>query len=73
VILTLTIVISLGDTGIDYDSCFFHDPAYAVPVDSVRMEHRKIVMYMAFGDAADAALGHGTHVVCCFTVRMTIS
>ena len=52
-------IIGIGDTGVDYDNCFFRDPAYAAPTSN----HRKIVAYRTIGTArmGDSVNGHGTH------------
>ena len=54
----------MGDTGIDTNSCFFHDPLVTIPYDTVNMNHRKIVQYRTLGDSVDVVGGHGSHVVC---------
>lgn len=57
--------VALGDTGIDYDSCFFADPNQQVKVGygaTVNLNHRKVVAYRPYGDGMDDAHGHGTHV-----------
>ncbi len=40
-------IVGVGDTGIDWDSCFFVDPAVPVPFNVVNMNHRKIVMFLS--------------------------
>ena len=67
------VVVGVADTGIDSDQCFFHDPDNEVPVNTVNMEHRKIVSYQTVAledkygniyksDDQDGGDGHGTHV-----------
>lgn len=59
-------IIAVGDTGVDYDSCFFRDDEHEVSIGSgrVNLNHRKIVQYVLFGaaQAGDEPGGHGTHV-----------
>ena len=63
------VVIAIGDTGVDFDSCFFHDPHTAVPVNRVDTSHRKIITYITVDDpkkkgqraAPGDSAGHGTH------------
>jgi hypothetical protein len=38
-------IIGTADTGVDWDSCFFFDPAVPVPVNAVNQRHRKIIAY----------------------------
>jgi subtilisin family serine protease len=63
-------IVALGDTGIDYDHCFFHDVNHTIPMGSgiINHKHRKIVTYVPIGDQGDASAeaGHGTHVVSSF-------
>eukprot|EP00897_Mesotaenium_endlicherianum_P010266 jgi/Mesen1/9268/ME000060S08707 len=58
--------ISVADTGLDVQHCFFRDDTQPVPSSVVNRAHRKVIKYVALGDAADVAGGHGTHV--CGTV-----
>jgi subtilisin family serine protease len=62
-------VIGQGDSGLNYQQCFFNDPAVdwasgVTVVDAKRTfqstVHRKIRLYRAFKDFLDAN-GHGTH------------
>mmetsp|Transcript_55427 Transcript_55427/g.113336 ORF Transcript_55427/g.113336 Transcript_55427/m.113336 type:complete len:1034 (+) Transcript_55427:96-3197(+) len=66
-------IIGCADSGIDYDSCFFSDPAHQiVPCKGngivpgcANMNHRKIVTYRTCSGASngdDETVGHGTHV-----------
>eukprot|EP00963_Diacronema_lutheri_P004531 scaffold346_cov347-Pavlova_lutheri.AAC.14 len=50
-------VAAVGDTGLDYDSCFFRDDEHNTPSP----EHRKVIDLRVFGDGVDNS-GHGTHV-----------
>jgi hypothetical protein len=64
-------IIGTSDTGIDYDSCFFHDASTPVPVNHVNPAHRKIVAYwvaqpfsmdlISLPNEGDDEVGHGTH------------
>jgi hypothetical protein len=63
-------VIALGDTGVDWDHCFFRESdGAAPPEDEADLSRRKIVMYTPIcsnstscGDNRDYVRGHGTHV-----------
>jgi hypothetical protein len=69
-------VIGVADTGLDVNSCFFHDsehpvvfrlesvPALGAPVPVFQSEkHRKIREYFAYADGREGVdSGHGTHV-----------
>ncbi|AAZ10456.1 subtilisin-like serine peptidase [Trypanosoma brucei brucei TREU927] len=62
-------IIGVADTGIDFNSCFFHDPNQEVALyPKVNYNHRKIVSFAPCdfirGDyfAGDEEIGHGTHV-----------
>jgi hypothetical protein len=68
-------VVGIADTGIDYDNCFFRDPAMPTPpmcsgighvttTGCISNAHRKIVTYRKFAesDYSDYYAGHGTHV-----------
>lgn len=65
-------IIGIGDTGIDWDMCFFNDSSVPLPINKIDMRHRKIVGYytvkvvQADGtiketNTKDYASGHGTH------------
>jgi hypothetical protein len=69
-------IIGIGDSGLDWQSCFFYDTEYPKgPIfreysdtatnkdmfDISDAKHRKIVQYITFGDHYDDN-GHGTHV-----------
>eukprot|EP01025_Chloroclados_australasicus_P006555 TRINITY_DN12102_c1_g1_i6.p1 TRINITY_DN12102_c1_g1~~TRINITY_DN12102_c1_g1_i6.p1 ORF type:complete len:1536 (+),score=207.86 TRINITY_DN12102_c1_g1_i6:163-4770(+) len=58
--------VGVGDTGLDYDSCFFRDPDVLQPGP----DHRKVVAYRAIGDSVDGS-GHGTHV--CGTIAGSVA
>jgi len=53
-------IIGIGDTGLDYDMPWFHDPAFK-PIGPA---HRKVVGYTPYADDYDGDFGHGTHVAC---------
>jgi len=65
-------ILTIGDTGVDHDSCFFHDDAHPVLTNRLAPDpnHRKIAGYhtASLGDdpsspraPAGDDLGHGTH------------
>jgi hypothetical protein len=66
------VLIGTGDTGIDYDSCFFYDEQEEVPVNKISHKHRKILTYVTvelkqstaehrvYAPPGDEE-GHGTH------------
>ena len=59
--------IHIGDTGVDLNSCFFHDPEEDVAYyPETNEKHRKVISYVKYKlerleDATDKLL-HGTHV-----------
>ncbi len=60
--------VAVADTGVDHDSCFFHDPARPIPFNKFDPLHRKIVAYHTSADitprdliGGDQVDGHGTH------------
>ncbi len=58
-------ILSVGDTGVDTDHCFFADPTTPISYapTTPNFNHRKVVYYDArSGDQADDSDGHGTHV-----------
>jgi subtilisin family serine protease len=64
-------IIGIGDTGLDWDSCFFNDPLRPAPYDRLDLSHRKVVNYRRLFTADgsfitdgedDEEEGHGTHV-----------
>ena len=64
-------IVAIGDTGVDFDSCFFHDRNHpTIAVNSLGLNHRKVVAYITspVSDAPHAPRagpgddeGHGTH------------
>ncbi|KPA80543.1 subtilisin-like serine peptidase [Leptomonas pyrrhocoris] len=62
-------IIAIGDSGLDTESCYFHDPAEAIAYyPQVNLRHRKVISYQAYVsadgvvDSTDRPKGHGTHV-----------
>lgn len=58
-------VVSLSDTGIDTDNCYFRDSRRDVQKQRSNwfdLSIRKVVQYFPGSDAVDQARGHGTHV-----------
>lgn len=58
-------LIGLSDTGVDQNSCFFHDAHHAVRYDvgANDTRHRKIFMYNDYADNTEGDVdAHGTHV-----------
>ncbi|MHB8788793.1 MAG: S8 family serine peptidase [Desulfobulbaceae bacterium] len=53
-------VVAIGDTGLDYDMPWFHDP----DDNPIGPAHRKVVGYDPLTDDYDGNFGHGTHVAC---------
>ncbi len=51
-------IVGVGDTGLDYDSCYFRDTSGA----PIGFTHRKVVGYASYADDYDGNMGHGTHV-----------
>ncbi len=55
-------LVTVGDTGLDYEHDAFEDPLHAVP----GADHRKVTDYYvpsdARGDMSDNGINHGTHV-----------
>ena len=61
------VIISIADSGLDEDSCYFNDPTGRVargtfdnPITDKR--RRKVVQYTSNSDTSDVVEGHGTHV-----------
>jgi hypothetical protein len=54
-------IIGIADSGLDMNSCFFHDPEVAVPFDKTNYSHRKVIQYVTYQDDVDD-FGHGTSV-----------
>ncbi|GMH52978.1 hypothetical protein TL16_g01349 [Triparma laevis f. inornata] len=65
-ILGTGVVAGVGDSGLDYQSCYFYDESVEVTFSEQLYEnaaHRKVVQYVAFADAVEGENGgHGTHV-----------
>jgi len=57
-------VVSVVDSGIDHELCYFYDPINEIPINKSNPNHRKIVSYYAYGDTTDVTNGHGTHIAC---------
>jgi subtilisin family serine protease len=51
------VTITLIDSGVDVDHCFFRDTSHPVPYSTL---HRKIVRYDPAVDSSDFRMGHGT-------------
>lgn len=59
-------VVSVSDTGLDVDNCYFYDASGAVDANKeMKVDHsrRKVIQYYSHVDGLDYELGHGTHVV----------
>ena len=61
-------IVGVGDSGLDWDNCYFSDtspPQYNQPSRWLARTHRKIIAYYydGTGDDSDSDEGHGTHVV----------
>ena len=54
-------IVSVIDTGVNYNHTFFYDPDVEVPMNTTDMAHRKIVRYDPAYDNSDYD-GHGTRV-----------
>lgn len=70
-------VVGIGDSGLDYNSCFFSDSRVPVTFPSAATgsvfesaTHRKLAAYRAMVDTSDGA-GHGTHVSGCLAGRFS--
>jgi hypothetical protein len=66
-------VVGVGDSGLDYDSCFFHDPQNKITQNQIPSgqtakpanfaKHRKILQYVGYADNMSGEIGgHGSHV-----------
>ena len=66
-------IVHIGDTGLDYDACFFHDPDQTVKFyPESNPLHRKVLSYVEcqdfeIVDHQDQRGAHGTHVAGTFT------
>ena len=59
-------VLSVSDSGLDVDNCYFQSKNPLVRDGTIDMSQRKVVQYIPHfrnGDSYDAIDGHGTHVV----------
>jgi subtilisin family serine protease len=54
-------IISVADSGLDMNSCYFFDKNVPTPYDVTNYTHRKVVRYDTYVDGVDDD-GHGTHV-----------
>jgi len=54
-------IITIIDSGVDKDHCFFKDSQREVPFNSIDLNHRKIIRYASVADRIDKKNGHGTH------------
>ena len=54
-------IVTIIDTGIDRDHCFFTDKNRPIPINQNDPNHRKIIRYSALVDNNDKINGHGTH------------
>ncbi|EAX96616.1 hypothetical protein TVAG_148910 [Trichomonas vaginalis G3] len=56
-------IVSISDTGLDAQLCWFKDPDQDVPTESFNaMDHRKILTYFRYADDKDGRHGHGTFI-----------
>lgn len=56
-------IVGVSDTGLDMQSCYFHDDKRPTPYRYVDLKHRKVVYYYNNSDSTDDfGTGHGTHV-----------
>lgn len=62
-------IVTIADTGVDVNSCYFFDPAGRVPPSQpnapvFNSRLRKVIgyIYNSCGDQTDTSEGHGTHV-----------
>jgi hypothetical protein len=54
-------IISVADSGLDMNSCYFFDKNVPTPYNVTNYAHRKVVRYDTYQDGVDDD-GHGTHV-----------
>ena len=54
-------IVSIVDSGIDTDLCWFKDPEKPIKYSKV-LTHRKILAYFSYGDEQDTLSGHGTFI-----------
>lgn len=57
-------IVGVADTGIDMKSCYFYDTEHKTPVNTINLNHRKVVQYITqpSTDQFDGGEAHGTHV-----------
>ena len=58
-------IISMSDTGVDVDNCYFYDTEEEVDHNQsgeTNLDARKIIQYYTHMDDGDYLNGHGTHV-----------
>lgn len=55
-------VVTVSDTGVDRDHCYFVDKENTPSSWSVNLNARKLAQYVDFVDQRDYEYGHGTHV-----------
>lgn len=55
-------IVGVADTGIDFSSCYFHDPNHKTPYNTINLKHRKVISYTTYADKYDDTEAHGTHV-----------
>lgn len=56
-------VVSITDTGLDGQLCWFKDPDQDIPTEVFNaMDHRKILTYFRYADDKDGRHGHGTFI-----------
>ena len=54
-------ILSITDTGVDFNHPFFFDPAVSIQINATMENHRKIKKYYNFAKENDGPNGHGTH------------
>ena len=55
-------IVTLVDTGLDYELPFFNDDNQSIPFNTYNFNNRKIVRYETLGNSQDRQGGHGTHI-----------
>ena len=55
-------VVTLVDTGLDYELPFFYDENESIPFNKFNFNNRKIIRYETLGNSQDRKGGHGTHI-----------
>lgn len=56
------VVVTVSDSGLDINNCYFWDSQRAMSYRTYQPENRKIVYYYDYQDRFDYYNGHGTHV-----------